>query len=371
MNTSSSPEPQLFQRFPRLRACIAHVPLTTTPTPVEPLELPGGSGATPPPGGVWIKRDDRSGSLYGGNKVRKLEFLLAEAQRQGADAIWTMGALGSHHALATTLYARAMGLETHVLHFPQPVTPHVLTNLRAIIAAGAHLTLAEGMPRVPLRWLEERARWALTSRQRRYAIPAGGSSPLGALGFVEAGLELAAQVQRGEAPAPARVYVTCGTGGTHAGLWLGLRLGGLTCEVVGVRVVDVAFCHSAAVAALAWRTLRLLRAHDPGIPALRPTPAELPIRHAYFGAGYGVPTRRGQQAQALLEAGGVHLDPTYTAKTCAALLDELRRPHLRPDGPVLFWQTLSSVDIAPLAAQARLPEALPLPYQRLLAGAIT
>src|SRR5690606_5056181 len=157
------------------------------PTPVEPLEgLSRATGAE-----CWIKRDDRSGARYGGNKVRKLELLLGQALARRRRSVVTIGAFGSHHALATAIYGRAVGLEVALGLYPQPLTPHVLDDLLADQAAGAHLVWTPH-PAVAAVYAQVMARAADTQ-----LVPAGGSSALGTLGYVEGALELADQVRAG------------------------------------------------------------------------------------------------------------------------------------------------------------------------------
>ncbi len=224
----------LFERFPATRE-IPHTSLATLPTPVQPAPALASSAGVAE---LWVKRDDRSGEVYGGNKVRKLEFLLGDALAVGAKRVWTLGAIGSHHCLATTLYARALGLRTLVTHSPQPVTAHVRNNCLAVAAAGAELHLAKG-------WMLPVALATDNVRVRRhqvdlptYFIPIGGSSPAGALGYVNAALEIDEQIRSGLLPEIDEVYVPVGTAGTLAGLVVGFRLTQRALRVVGVRVVD-------------------------------------------------------------------------------------------------------------------------------------
>src|SRR5207253_1849150 len=149
-------------------------------------------GLAPPSVELWVKREDESGERYGGNKVRKLEFILAEAARAPKRRLVTVGGYGSHHVLATAVYGAQQGFAVEAVVFPQPLTPHVLETVRAAAAAGASFRVAHSWAGVPPRVLVAR-------RRCRYVGP-GGSSPTGTLGYVSAGLELAAQVSRGECP---------------------------------------------------------------------------------------------------------------------------------------------------------------------------
>jgi D-cysteine desulfhydrase len=175
------------------------------------------------------------------------------------------------------------------------------------------------------------------SRDVRW-VPAGGTSALGILGHVEGALELAAQVAAGECPAPARIVVPLGSGGTAAGLTLGLALAGLPAHVVGVRVVSRVIANRARVLRLAARTARLIERVAPGSHVPRPPPGRLHVAERHFGGAYGRETAEGRAAAQRF--GTTHaparLEPTYTAKTFAAAL-------ARCDGePTLFWLTFDS-----------------------------
>jgi D-cysteine desulfhydrase len=166
-------------------------------------------------------------------------------------------------------------------------------------------------------------------------LPVGGSSPLGVLGYVEAALELAEQVAVGDLPAPAEVVVAAGSGGTAAGLAVGLGLAGLDARVTGVVVTDGLVSERSA-ARLVRRTAALLRKRGAG-PDMG-TPAELRILEGYRGAGYGHPTPEGKLATELARRDGLALDPVYTAKAVAGLLGEARAGRLGA-GPVLYLHT--------------------------------
>src|SRR5687767_13083589 len=142
---------------------------------------------------AWCKRDDLTSAVYGGNKVRKLEFLIGDALARGDDTIITTGAAGSHHVLATTLFARQHGLAVHAVLVPQPWTGHVEENLRCDLAAGAVVHPVKSFARVGPKMLALAARLRLRGR-KPYLVGPGGSSPVGALGYVEAGIELARQI---------------------------------------------------------------------------------------------------------------------------------------------------------------------------------
>ncbi|HEV8325626.1 MAG TPA: pyridoxal-phosphate dependent enzyme, partial [Myxococcota bacterium] len=197
----------LFRRFPELEGRLPWLPLASLPTPVERLAAlealaAGGAGAS-----LWVKRDDLTSPLYGGNKVRKLELLLGAACAAGATSLVTTGGLGSNHAVATALYGARLGLRTTALLVPQPLTPGVraavLANLRAAAGAGARLVLCASWAQAAARAAAETVAglepWA--RRAPTFVWP-GGSSPAGLVGYVDAALEVAEAVRAGALPPP-------------------------------------------------------------------------------------------------------------------------------------------------------------------------
>jgi 1-aminocyclopropane-1-carboxylate deaminase/D-cysteine desulfhydrase-like pyridoxal-dependent ACC family enzyme len=353
----------LQRQFPRAEA-LPRTSFANLPTDIEPLTSLGAELGLED---LWVKRDDRSGSLYGGNKVRKLEFLLGEALAEGHDEVWTVGAIGSHHVLATCIYARQQGLEPGALHFPQPVTEHVLDNLRALSTTQPDLTLVSNRAQIPVEVLRTRVREWLARHPEVYYIPAGGSSATGALGYVNAALELVEQIEDGQMPEPDTVFVAAGTCGTLAGLTLGLKLAGLSTRVVGVRVVDRLIANKPLVMRLAGKMATRLEASGvESVPSVCRDDFEL--IHSYFGPDYGEPTPEGRRAIRLADqTEGLTLEPTYTGKTMAALIGERQRRELR-DKTVLYWHTLSGVDLSERIAAADVQADLPDEYQAFFEG---
>lgn len=328
------------------------------PTPVvrlEPIER-----ACDLPKGVelWCKRDDRTSAVYGGNKVRKLEHLLAEAREENASRIVTVGAVGSHHVLATTLYGRREGFEVEAVLTPQPSTPHVEEVARVDAKLGLRAFPVGSYAGVPLavaRRLRNR------HGKRAYFVPPGGSSVTGSLGYVDAARELAQQIQRKELPRPRCVVAALGSGGTIAGLLVGMHREGLLVaqdglppvELVAVQVVDPPLASAAATLALALALERRLGGKLSRV-VLATLSGALRVTRAYLGRGYGHATRAGDDATAIAHAAALELDSTYTSKAFAGALDEARHRHA--GDTVLYWHTLA----APDALRALLLDAPPL-----------
>jgi len=308
---------------------LARVELLAGPTPVEDLG-----------GGLWVKREDLAGGLYGGNKVRKLEYLLGDALELGGDVL-TLGAVGSHHVLATAVYGKQVGVRVHAVVFPQRDSAHARANARAIHAWVEQLWVARSSAEIPLVWAKAELGLRTFGGFRPVTIPLGGSNALGTIAWAGAGLEIAAQVKRGDLPLPERVVVPLGSGGTAAGLVVGLRMAGLATEVVGVRVVPSTVGNRAVVHALARRAATRLRRL--GAPHVRFGGFTLVDRQ--YGDGYARPTPASERAAAVAAERGLALDPTYASKAFAEVL-------ATPGRPTLFIDTVSSKPMAPLLRSA-------------------
>jgi D-cysteine desulfhydrase len=309
----------LIRRYPALVA-IPRVVLSSGPTPVEhaPSVHPN----------LWIKRDDAFADPMGGNKARALEFLLGNVLP--GDLLVTVGSEGSTHVLAVATYGRRLGAHVAVGRWRQVMNPTAarISELTARTADEAPM----------FRSIVGAYAWAWRRRRARGTrwIAAGGATPLGVLGHVNAGLELVDQIHAGALPAPARVVVPFGTGATSAGLALAFAIAGLKTTVVGVRVVSLVVGRSARARRLASDTARLIEGLvQRRVP--RPGRDSMYVAHGAFGGAYGRETERASVAAAgLREATGIELDATYSAKAFQVALD------LAKHGPTLFWLTFDS-----------------------------
>jgi D-cysteine desulfhydrase len=351
--------PHLFRAHPALAAGLAHVALVDRPTPVERLrrlERELGSGE------LWVKRDDLSARSYAGNKVRKLEFILAAARASGASEVLTFGAAGSNHALATAIHARALGLRSISMLIPEVNARAVRRNLLAGWHAGAELHHYPDEARLKAAVRYQLQRHEAAAGRSPYVIAGGGSSPLGVAGFVDAAFELRAQIDAGLLPPPARIYVALGTTGTAAGLRLGLDAAGIDARLIAVRVVHPDIGNAARLALLYRQAASMLAGLDGTFPRTTLDPAAVVIRHEYYGGRYAQYTHAGVAAAArALETEGLKLDGTYTGKAFAALLDDASRE--AEAGPALFWHSCST---RPLDAEVESMDyrALPRAFHR-------
>jgi D-cysteine desulfhydrase len=352
--TPPSPTFALFDAFPALAAAVPRVVLARFPSAVAPATRLVG-GAT-----VHVKRDDdftlaaaydasdpacRGAGLFGGGKLRKLELFFGDARARGARTVVTFGGVGSNQALATALFGRALGFGVRLYLAPQPPSSLTADNLGADAATDAEMRLFPSVVEAQAAAARDLARDAAL-----YAIAPGGTTPLGTLGFVSAGLEIAEDVRAGRLPAPRRIYVALGLGGTAVGLGLGCAAAGLRTEVVAVRASNPATVSASTLRALHDETVAFARARDASFPAVAFHDANVRIDGRFVGRGYGFPTAAGDDAVARAKTTeSWALDPVYTGKAVAALLADAAS---NAGEPVLFWNTASSRPVARAAVPA-------------------
>ncbi len=302
--------------------------------------------------GLWIKRDDLSSELYGGNKVRKLEFLLKAARSAGRSRLVTVGAAGSHQVVATAIFGAREGFTVDAVLVPQPSAPHALLNLRVSLAHGLR-------PHPCPAWSLAPAYLAPHLIGDAYFIPLGGSNVTGSLGFVLAARELAAQVRAGKLPEPQVVVVAMGSGGTAAGLAVGFEEAGLRTRVLGVAVSPPTSVLRHLSRRLAQKTATAIGL---SVAAALRAAQRIDVEGGWMGRGYGHASDEGTQAAADAAREGVTLDVTYTAKAFACALACARR---EAPGAVLYWHTLSTAPLGPLLLNANASDEIPAPLARL------
>ena len=317
--------------------------MTPSPLPTVPVtaveRLPTVSAALG--ADVWIKREDQTHPQHGGNKIRKLVPILERALNRGGTDLLTIGAVGSHHVLATARRGQALKLPVYAALVPHPRSPRVETVLAATVDAGAHLypTRNEmlGALRIGRQWLH------LWMRGRRpIYIPPGGTNVQGSRAYLHAGLDLARQINDGCLPrAPAAQFCVLGSGGTAAGLvaaqWLHPENG----PVIAVQVYP---SRAIGPTYLRWLAGRALK----GVASRPIAPIHPRVETRQLGACYGAITDAALAARALFAQDGIWLDTTYTAKAAAALMDYARGPGRGQ--LLLYWHTVAeSIPGPPLA----------------------
>jgi D-cysteine desulfhydrase len=330
----------LFKRYPALQDKLPHTALGLFPTPVKPLgELAKELGIEQ----LWVKCDDISAEAYGGNKIRKLEFLLADALSRGCSTVLTFGGTGSNHALATSIYCRQLGLNCVVVLTPEPTTDAVRRTLRYHLRLGTRIEVATHYPDV--RTTADRI-IAEIGPDQVYEVPFGGSSWVGATGFVNAAFELQDQIVAGQLPPPDVVYMGCGTAGSTAGLALGFALGRAKGDsmprIEAVQVTPDSVKPAELCRELFIRTAAKLQEHGATVDAGRLEMAAVNVRHDQLGEGYAIPTAAAREAAEMMSRREhIPTSLTYTAKTLAALIADARSGSL-DDKRVLFWNTYNS-----------------------------
>ncbi len=345
----------LVNAYPALAGKLCKVSLANLPTPVGQGEIPADSGVRD----VGIKYDNLTSSYYGGNKLRKLEYVLQRAIDKRAKRVATFGSVASHHALATALYSRRLGLDCTCLLSHQVKSPAVVTVLQQLLQCGAEIVRYGGDYRSRVDTMRQHVQG-----RRTWVIPLGGSSWLGTVGYVSAGLELAAQVEAGEIDAPTRIYMATGTMGSAGGLALGLALAGLKSEVQAVRVSPQEIMNRGRLDHLMAKTAGMLNRLDPGIPEDLHRRVRIEVRHEFFADGYA---RSNAETDAAIDiardALGLQLEPTYTGKAMAALLHDAGQARNR-DASLMFWNTYNSNPLPEVKASAIDIDRLPAEFLR-------
>lgn len=315
-----------LEKFSRLH--FAHLP-----TPLEPLTRLSKALKGPE---IWIKRDDCTGLSSGGNKTRKLEFLMAEAQTQGAEVIITAGALQSNHARQTAAAAARCGLKCLLIleNGLQSKNPLYLQNDNVLLdrlfnAKIQEVTAGTDMDAA----LSEAVADFAKNGVKAYSIPIGGSNPIGALGYVDCAQELSSQAQSMDLTFDALVMGT-GSAGTQAGLVAGFKQTGLNLPVHGMCVSALRHDQEEKVRKLTVETLELI-----GVDA-HLNDDDIKANSDYVGEGYAIPAASTLEAiRMTAETEGLLLDPVYTGKAMAGLIDYARKGLFRKSDNVVFLHT--------------------------------
>lgn len=312
---------------------IPRLELAEYPTPLEPLpRLSAELGCQ-----VYVKRDDQIGPGMGGNKTRKLEFLLADAQRRRFKKVVTFGGLQSNHARLTAAAANRLGMETHLFYFekkPARFKGNLLLN-RLLNARMHFIPLGSGGKGMSLETTIRLVKWvARLIVGRHYFIPVGGHSWLGCLGYVRAALEIEQQ-RHSLGLDNARLVVAAGSGGTLAGLMAGLTLCHSPLQLTGIDVGNLWKGFSLSIAHLASEICCRLGESKTFVPSQVPL-----VEGEFVGECYGVPSERGLAAtHRLARCEGILLDPVYTAKAFAGLLALVEKGQVGRDESLTFLHT--------------------------------
>ena len=319
-------------RFPRVH--LAHLP-----TPLERMDRLSEALGGPE---IWIKRDDCTGLSTGGNKTRKLEFLMAEAQAEGADLVMTQGATQSNHARQTAAFAARLGMDCHILledrtGYKDENYNHNGNLLLDVLHGATYETRNAGLDmNAEMESVAENFR---KQGKRVYTIPGGGSNTTGALGYANCALELVGQANDRGLVIDHIVHAT-GSTGTQAGLVTGLKALNANIPVMGISVRAAKEAQEENVFKLATATADVLGC--PGVVSAQ----DIAANSDYVGEGYGLPTEAGIDAiRMFAKLEGLLLDPVYSSKGAAGLIDLIRKGHYKKGERVVFLHTGGSVSL--------------------------
>jgi D-cysteine desulfhydrase len=354
----ASRERPLVAELPEIGRDVPWKALVNAPTKVEPCDA---IAAFLGRGGVFHKRDDQVSPLYGGNKVRRFEYLLADAEARGSKHLVTVGGLASTQVMATILFGRGAGFDVTAVLFDQPVTRFAREALLTGAAGGGNLVHGGGYATTALRTIQ-----AFRRVERPYLILPGASNPLALLGYVDAMLELGEQVRRGEAPKPDVIVVPAGSGGTLAALAVGAAILKWDVLITGVRITDFIACNRVTVGFLGGALRRFLGRRAPAAKGIRMDRVRVAIHHGAIGRGYGYATPAAIAAVPEVERLiGVPGEITYSGKGLVGLRAVAAQ---HPGKTILYWHTLSS---APRPRPLATPDALPEGFARAFLGDVT
>jgi 1-aminocyclopropane-1-carboxylate deaminase/D-cysteine desulfhydrase-like pyridoxal-dependent ACC family enzyme len=335
-------KPIIFETYRGLES-IPWMGLGEFPTPIQKLEKLGEVEGFK---NLYVKRDDKSSHIYGGNKVRKLEWVLADARAMGRKTLMAVGGSGSNQVLATTIYGRDMGFRVVGFVFDQLNAEYVRRNLLLDHHYGAELHYAPNLP-VELLMFGLTYAWEGLRGEKPYYVPGGASSPIGNMGYVNAAFEIRNQVEQGEMPEPDYVLAAAGSLGTASGLQLGFKLAGMQTRVAAVRVSMPWYITTSKFASMIGNINTFMRKADPSVPEVKPRPEELIMLEDYLGKCYAAFTPECVSTiKKAKELEGLILDPTYTSKTLLGGLDWLKNRGEK-EKVVLFMDTYNSVDLTP------------------------
>jgi len=302
---------------------------------------------------VYIKRDDKNHEIYGGNKIRKFEFIYGRILKKKRKAIIVIGGIGSNQVIASLLISQELKppLNNYIFLSEQPLTKHVQRTLllckrfnpKRMYFSSSYIGLFLKILKFKI------------MHPRAYLIFPGGSllyhfgTPVGTIGFIEAAFELKQQIKDGSIPEPDVIYIPCASCGSAAGLIVGCKILNLKTKIHAVSVGDKAFNNKKAMLQNCNKVVKYLHNKDKSFPKITLKENDFEIIYGYLGSGYGAETKKSKDAVDLLmdlegNEKGFLLETTYTGKTIAAMIDYLKKEENK-NKKVLFWNTYNSNDL--------------------------
>jgi D-cysteine desulfhydrase len=343
-------KPTLFDVYPNLEGKVPWISiLTGIPSNVDRLtELE--SYLKLNDGEIYIKRDDKDHKIYGGNKLRKFEFIFGEALKKKKKGIITLGGIGTNHGAACAIISKELDLKCELFLSLQPISWHVQRSLLLFHYFGAKLHFTKMFELGVLKSLLFRM-----IHPKYYLMSIGGSplfgigTSLGTIGFINAIFELKNQISEGILPEPDVIFVAAGSTGTASGLTAGCKLLGLKTKVYPVNVSRDIIVNPKNLIRIANKSIKYLRKRDKSIPDVQVDKGDFNMIKGYLGSNYGVKTVKSQEAVDLVydlegKKLGLKLETTYTGKAMAAMLDFFEKEENKSK-KVLFWNTYNSNDL--------------------------
>ncbi len=327
----------LYKKYPELQVLCPRVPLLKKKTSVRKMEkMENLLGFGFHKSELWLKNDGETHSVFGGNKIRKLEFLLGGAP-SNVNHLVTLGATGSNHCVATSVVAQQLNLKCSVYLKAQTGADYVTENLKHHSELKTRIWRDEDLKTHKLFPSLEDLEFLVDDVEKTLWIPTGGSHPKSHWAYVNAALELNEQVEAGLCPLPEKIYIACGTSGSVVGLMAGFKMLGLDIQVIAVRVVpEFLLNDKSLLKALLKFNKELLRV---GLPFLQWDKSEMNIQNTAFGEGYAEPTKASEKwSQIVGEQEGLLQEWTYTGKVWDAIVQDLEAGTLEGQ-KVFFWNT--------------------------------
>jgi D-cysteine desulfhydrase len=334
---------EIFKLYPDLKEKLPFLKIGNFPTPIHRLDKLGENLGFK---NLYIKRDDLCSPLYGGNKIRKLEFLFGDAKKKNKKFLITTGCVGSNYILSVCIFAKEFGFMPTVIFYPQEMVSYIKKNLLLDHFFGCEMIYSPSLYLVPFYLLYNFLRLSLKNKESPYYLPIGGSSILGTIGYLNAVFEIKTQIEKGILPEPSYIFSALGTCGTVAGLELGVRVAKLKTKIISVQVVEKLIANEKRVAKLVNKTAKFLHNLDNSFPHLKISPKDVIVLKKYFGGKYARITREGVNAVNLLrKLENITLETTYTAKAFAGLIDFVKENSLQNE-TILFLNSYNSVDLS-------------------------
>lgn len=331
--------PLIMQKYPGLKK-IPKENISKRPVPIQ--KLTGLEKELDCPN-IYMKREEFSHDVYGGNKARKYDYQMADILKKRRKIVITSGGIGSNQVLANAIYCKQYGLKAVGFLDNEVLSEQCRYNMLLDYYYGSELHYSKGQVVMVLKML-----WYYLTHRGSYFVWWGTSTPLATIGFVDAAFELKQDIEQGKLPEPDYLFVPDGSTGTTAGLTLGLELAGLKTKVYGVMVAFPLFSTKKSVLGLSMKTYKLLKKYDKSIPKITKNmlSKRMDVLKDFFGGEYGLATEEGREAIELFKkCDNVEIDQTYVGKTAAAMIAFIRLKKNELQGKtILIWNTLNMVD---------------------------